>query len=109
MGENQVESILATDVGSTTTKAILIEKRGDEYRLITRGEMPTTVEVPWENVMIGVRKSIRRIEELMDRQILDNKGLLIRPMDEGKGVDIYVSTFCRRRTTDDGCRPGQEY
>ena len=67
--ERQAESILATDVGSTTTKAILIKKRGDEYRLVTRGEMPTTVEEPWEDVMIG-SKAIRRIEELIDRRIL---------------------------------------
>ena len=40
MGERKVESILATDVGSTTTKAILIEKVGDEYRLVTRGRCP---------------------------------------------------------------------
>jgi len=92
MEEKRVESILATDVGSTTTKAILIEKRGDEYRLITRGEMPTTVEAPWENVMIGVRKSIKRVEELIDRQILDSTGHIIRPKENGKGVDIYVST-----------------
>ncbi len=87
-----VESILATDVGSTTTKAILIEKRGDEYRLVTRGEMPTTVEEPWEDVMIGVKKAIRRIEELIDRPILDESGNLIRPKEGDKGVDIYVST-----------------
>ncbi|MGE5560509.1 MAG: glutamate mutase L [Chloroflexota bacterium] len=85
-------SILATDVGSTTTKAILIEKRGDEYRLVTRGEMPTTVEAPWENVMIGVRKSIRRIAELEERPMLDDKGLLIRPRQGNAGVDYYVST-----------------
>ncbi|MBP8614189.1 MAG: glutamate mutase L [Firmicutes bacterium] len=90
--ERQVESILATDVGSTTTKAILIEKRGDEYRLVTRGEMPTTVEEPWEDVMIGVKKAVRRIEELIDRPILDESGNLIRPKEGDKGVDIYVST-----------------
>ncbi|MHB9058342.1 MAG: glutamate mutase L [Bacillota bacterium] len=87
-----IESILATDVGSTTTKAILIEKKGDEYRLITRGEMPTTVEAPWENVMIGVRKSIRRVEELIQRPLLDDTGHLIRPKQGDKGVDYYVST-----------------
>lgn len=87
-----VESILATDVGSTTTKAILIEKRNGEYRLVTRGEMPTTVEAPWENVMIGVRKAIRRVEELVDRQILDETGHIIRPKQGDKGVDMYVST-----------------
>ena len=37
---DDVKSILATDCGSTTTKAILIERRGDEYRLIVRGEAP---------------------------------------------------------------------
>ena len=43
-----IRSILATDCGSTTTKAILIEKQGDTYRLVTRGEAPTTVEAPFE-------------------------------------------------------------
>jgi uncharacterized protein (TIGR01319 family) len=86
------ESILATDVGSTTTKAVLIERRGDEYRLVARGEMPTTVEAPWENVMIGVRNSIRRVEELIERPILDESGNIRRPSRDGAGVDVYVST-----------------
>jgi len=90
--DREINSVLATDCGSTTTKAILIEKRGDEYRLVTRGEVPTTVEAPWENVMIGVRRSVRRIEELEGIQILDDTGHLIRPKQGDRGVDIYVST-----------------
>jgi uncharacterized protein (TIGR01319 family) len=86
-----VTSILATDVGSTTTKAILIEKVGDEYRLVRRGEMPTTVEKPWENVMVGVRKSIRRVQELIQRPLLEDDQL-IRPKQGDRGVDVYVST-----------------
>src|SRR3990172_5299443 len=35
--------IVATDCGSTTTKAILIEKQGEVYRQTYRGESPTTV------------------------------------------------------------------
>lgn len=92
MAQDLPRTILATDVGSTTTKAILIEKRGDEYRLVTRGEMPTTVEAPWENVMIGVRKAVKRVEELVQRPILDDKGHLIRPRKGDNGVDFYVST-----------------
>jgi uncharacterized protein (TIGR01319 family) len=88
----ELTSILATDVGSTTTKAILIEKRGSEYRLVCRGEMPTTVEAPWENVMVGARKAIRRVEELQQRTILGEDGKLIRPMQGDRGVDYYVST-----------------
>ena len=38
--------ILATDCGSTTTKAILIEKVDGHYRQTYRGEAPTTVEEP---------------------------------------------------------------
>jgi len=95
--ETKITSVLATDVGSTTTKAILIERRGDEYRLVCRGEMPTTVEAPWEDVMIGVRKAIRRVEELVQRPILGKDAKIIRPRSQeagqpATGVDYYVST-----------------
>ena len=49
--------ILATDCGSTTTKAILIQKVDGEYRQTHRGEAPTTVEKPFANVTIGVVSS----------------------------------------------------
>ena len=51
-----INVILATDCGSTTTKAILIEKKYDEYRLVVRGEAPTTVEAPFEDVTMGALK-----------------------------------------------------
>lgn len=89
--DQRPQSILATDVGSTTTKAILIERRGDEYRLVARDEMQTTVEPPWENVMIGVRKAIRRIEEVTGRSLLEDNRL-IRPRVGERGVDLYLST-----------------
>ena len=38
-----LQTIVATDCGSTTTKAILIEKIDGEYRQTYRGEAPTTV------------------------------------------------------------------
>ncbi|HEV2473264.1 MAG TPA: glutamate mutase L, partial [Chthonomonadales bacterium] len=52
---SSVRSILATDCGSTTTKAILIQQQPDgEYRLSVRGEAPTTVESPFDDVTVGV-------------------------------------------------------
>ena len=59
---SQIRSILATDCGSTTTKAILIEKRGEHFRLVVRGEAPTTVEAPFEDVTRGVLNAIREVE-----------------------------------------------
>lgn len=87
----EIRSILATDCGSTTTKAILIEKRGDEYKLIVRGEAPTTVEAPVEDVTAGVINAVTEVEELAGRKLLNN-GVIIKPQNGDEGVDIYIST-----------------
>ncbi len=84
--------IVATDCGSTTTKAILIEKVGDTYRQTYRGEAPTTVEAPFEDVTRGVLNAIAEIEELSGRKILDGDQILTPCRDEKTGVDIYIST-----------------
>ena len=86
-----IRSILATDCGSTTTKAILIEKRGDAYQLIVRGEAPTTVEAPVEDVTAGVINAIMEVEELAGRKLLDD-GVILKPQRGEEGVDIYIST-----------------
>ena len=86
-----IRSILATDCGSTTTKAILIEQRGDGYRLVVRGEAPTTVEAPFEDVTRGVLNAVREVEELAGRKILDGDRI-VTPQSGDEGVDLYVST-----------------
>lgn len=89
--KSEITSILATDCGSTTTKAILIEKKEGEYRLIVRGEAPTTVEAPVEDVTHGVLNAVREVEELAGRPLLEN-GQIIKPQLSEKGVDLYLST-----------------
>lgn len=84
--------IVATDCGSTTTKAILIEKIGDTYRQTYRGEAPTTVEAPFEDVTRGVLNAIAEIEELSGRKILDGDQIITPCRDDKTGVDIYIST-----------------
>lgn len=108
-----VRRIVATDCGSTTTKAILIEKNAKgEYRLVARGEAPTTVEKPFEDVTMGVINSITELEEITEevvpesfdkgRRTLLKDGKVHRLQKEGKetaqrtgdldGADLYVST-----------------
>ena len=87
----QLNVIIATDCGSTTTKAILIERKGDAYRQTFRGEAPTTVEAPFEDVTKGVLNAIQEVEELSGRRILDGERI-ITPTEGDVGVDIYVST-----------------
>ncbi len=89
---HKIKTILATDCGSTTTKAILIEERNGEYRLICRGEAPTTVEAPFEDVTRGVLNAIREVEELTGKKILDGEKIIKPRKNEKEGVDIYIST-----------------
>ncbi len=112
---SDIRRIVATDCGSTTTKAILIEKSPTtgEYRLVARGEAPTTVEKPFEDVTLGVTNSITELEEISEtgvpagfnpgRRKLIRDGVVWRKLKEGKedltgvvgemdGADLYVST-----------------
>ncbi|MGV3617508.1 MAG: glutamate mutase L [Fimbriimonas sp.] len=112
---NDIRRIVATDCGSTTTKAILIERNDSngEYRLVARGEAPTTVERPFEDVTLGVTNSITELEEITEttvpagftpgRRKLLRDGRVWRQLKEGArdagGVsdpfdssDLYVST-----------------
>ncbi len=90
--KEKIRSIIATDCGSTTTKAISIEKLNHSFRLIARGEAPTTVEAPFEDVTRGVLNAIREVEELTGKKILDGEKLIKPAKGEKEGVDIYVST-----------------
>jgi len=87
-----IKVILATDCGSTTTKAIMIEKVGDSYRQTYRGEAPTTVEEPFADVTIGVTNSVTEIGELANRRLVDDEGRIIQPATATEGCDIYIST-----------------
>src|SRR4051812_8120628 len=110
---SDVRRIVATDCGSTTTKAILIEKNDKgEYRLVARGEAPTTVERPFEDVTLGVLNSITELEEITEttvpegyekgRRSLIKDGTVWRLNKQGKSSgtrsknseasDLYVST-----------------
>ena len=92
MNKENIRSILATDCGSTTTKAILIEKGPDGFRLRARGEAPTTVEAPAEDVTQGVRNAVAELSEIVGRPLLNEGGSLIKPYNGQQGIDIYLST-----------------
>jgi len=89
----EMQFIIATDVGSTTTKARFFHKKDGEWRFLVAGEAPTTVEAPYEDVTLGVQNAVREVEELTGHKLLapDGSGLIL-PYDGEKGVDLYVTT-----------------
>jgi N-acetylglucosamine kinase-like BadF-type ATPase len=88
----EMEIMLATDCGSTTTKARLFRKIKDEYRFVCAGEAPTTVEAPYEDVTMGVRNAVREAEELSGIKLQNKDGIIIRKTPKEEGVDLYVTT-----------------
>ena len=92
MADRPLNVVIATDCGSTTTKAILIEKVGDVYRQTFRGEAPTTVEAPFEDVTKGVLNAIAEIEDIMGRKFLDGEQIIKPKRADGSGCDVYIST-----------------
>ncbi|MEE8571459.1 MAG: glutamate mutase L [Candidatus Bathyarchaeia archaeon] len=89
----EMEIILATDCGSTTTKARLFRKIDGEYRFVCTGEAPTTVEAPYEDVTMGVRNAVREVEELSGISLLSKDNMIeIRKSRGDEGCDLYVTT-----------------
>jgi uncharacterized protein (TIGR01319 family) len=90
MGDS-IKTILATDCGSTTTKAILIRRMDDGYRLVARGEAPTTVEAPFDDVTVGVLNAAGELEDLTGESFVRDGRLRVGGNGSG-GADVYVST-----------------
>lgn len=102
----KLSRVLATDCGSTTTKAVLFEKTPDGWRQTFRGEAPTTVEKPVADVTIGARNAFREVEELSGKKLLASSSESIEKRGENgsppflfrdpstpeHGIDLYVST-----------------
>lgn len=101
---------LIVDVGSTTTKAILIEWVAGEYRLTHRGEAATTVEEPYADVMIGVRRAVNEVVRASGYDMLTDVGTNPRPGDRrveflatssaGGGLQVLVCGLVKRVTAD---------
>ncbi|MCK4352858.1 glutamate mutase L [candidate division WOR-3 bacterium] len=89
------KTFLLIDVGSTSTKVHFIE----DTKLITQ-YAPTTVEKPYEDVMIGVRNAISGIEEKINKKLLGNVDLFLATSSAGGGLQMLVAGLVRRITAE---------
>ncbi|MBN2343225.1 MAG: glutamate mutase L [Deltaproteobacteria bacterium] len=89
---NEGKVFVITDCGSTTTKAILVEKMNGVYRQTFRGEAPTTVEAPVEDVTVGVKNALADLSALSGRLLIDDDNNIVRPAVGKDGCDMYIST-----------------
>ncbi|MDY0151458.1 MAG: glutamate mutase L [Candidatus Cloacimonas sp.] len=56
---------LITDIGSTTTKALLIDNRSDKPVILGISHAETTVEAPLNDVRFGVHKAVKNLQDML--------------------------------------------
>jgi len=93
----KLRTVLVTDCGSTTTKALLFQKTQQGWRQTQRGEAPTTVEAPVADVTVGAVNAFTEISEISGRKLLapaSEHGAPFLPNNaaDSEGIDLYLST-----------------
>src|SRR5262249_9710753 len=64
-----------------------------QYRLMARGEAPTTLKPPHEDVTEGIIQAIQTIEFVTGRCFFENKQIISPEQSNGDGVDLFIVTM----------------
>jgi uncharacterized protein (TIGR01319 family) len=94
MNIQESNHIIITDIGSTTTKMLLLEKSGNQWCFRSQINVPTTVEKPDEDVKIGFLAAVRHLQQELDLPLLGQDGTPCVPClatsSAGGGLQILV-------------------
>ena len=86
--------ILALDIGTITTRAILFDVVEGRYRFLGAGTTPTTANAPVGDISEGVRLALDQLEDITGRRLIGPDGQLAIPaLPDGTGVDACVATL----------------
>ncbi len=88
------DSVLALDVGSTTTRAVLFDVVDGRYRFIAIGQSPSTAHAPFNDISAGLGEAIERLEEVTGKKFIDEEqGIISSVQEDGSGVDAITASF----------------
>lgn len=86
-------AILVADCGTVFTKVSLLGLVEGQYRLMARGEAPTTVAAPHRDITRGIVQAIGEIERITGHTFI-SKGRILSPQQQaGDGVDLFVAAI----------------
>src|SRR5512143_3141394 len=91
----QNESILAIDVGATTTRAVLFDVVEGQYRFVASGQAPSTAEAPFKDIGLGVREAVTNLQNITGAALISTQdnSLIAPSQPDGSGVDAVVATM----------------
>jgi MutL protein len=85
-------SIMVADCGNVFTKVSLLGLVEGQYRMMARGEAPTSLTTPNEDITRGIIQAINRIEHITGRRFVSDGQMISPERPTGDGVDIFVAT-----------------
>jgi hypothetical protein len=86
-------SILVADCGTVFTKVSLLGLVEGQYRLMARGEAPTSAVAPHQDITKGIVQAINEIEFVTGRHFVADGRLISPEQSSGDGVDLFISTI----------------
>lgn len=87
-------SLLAVNVGASSTRAVLFDVVEGQYRFIASGQAPSTADAPYKDVSLGVLQAISNLQTITGKILLDQNNQLITPVQgDGSGVDAFAATL----------------
>jgi len=90
----QDSSLLAVNVGASSTRAVYFDVVEGQYRFIASGQAPSTAEAPFNDISLGVHDAILNLQTVTGKTFLDQDNQLITPVQaDGSGVDAFAATL----------------
>jgi hypothetical protein len=87
------ESVLAVDIGSLNTRALLFDVVDGQYHLISAAVAPSTAGAPFRDVSEGVHLALLRLQEITGRALTNSDAHIIIPSQaDGSGIDRLAIT-----------------
>lgn len=89
----EAETILAIDLGSTNTRALLFDVVEGQYRFIGCGLAPSTANAPFRDIGIGFQNAVMDLQNTLGRTLIDDGALVMPSAPDGSGIDRLFVTY----------------
>lgn len=87
------ESVLAIDIGSLNTRALLFDVVDGQYHFIAASSASTTAGMPFNDVSEGVHNALSRLQDITGRSFTGTEARILIPTQaDGSGVDRLTLT-----------------
>jgi hypothetical protein len=86
-----IESVLVAEFGRDHTRAYLVDMVDGVYRFLARGEAVSTLELPHDDLTIGLQGAVQQVEYIAGRKLLQRDRLKLPQAANGDGVDAFIA------------------